>query len=143
MGEKMRATCSCKEKTVFKYLKALVETGGYPVDQQGRKSVNQVCKNLETFEKHHTLLGFHEECTSCRQELIYVVGGAVIEVQKHFDGLCLDCMDHTQPKFLDEHADYWNHLAPYKWDLMCRVKHGQATWYSSFSESLIKIRPRR
>ena len=57
-------------------------------------------------------------------------------VRKYFDGLCLDCMDYTQAKFADEDDDYWNHLVHgVQWDMNCRVKHGQATWYFSFSKS--------
>jgi hypothetical protein len=135
----MDAECDCKEKTVFQYLKALVKTGGYPIDQQGRKSVNHVCLNLRSFETHFDLPGSHQRCAKCGKNWDYIVNGAIIEVQKHFDGLCLDCMDHSQPKFLDEHMDYWDHLTPRKWDLVCRVSHGQATWYSSFSKPLKQL----
>ncbi|KAI4756849.1 hypothetical protein E4T52_11196 [Aureobasidium sp. EXF-3400] len=132
LGETMYAECDCKEKTVFQYLKALVQTDGYPIDQLGRKSVNHVCLNLRSFEKHFDLPESHEGCVKCGRNWEWVVKSATIEVQKHFDGLCLDCMDHSQPKFLDEHMDYWNHLAHKQWDEKCRVSHGQATWYSSF-----------
>jgi hypothetical protein len=132
----MNAGCDCKEKTVFQYLKALVETGGYPIDQQGRKSINTICKNLDTFKKHFSLPESHKSCTACNKTWTYIVSKAVSEIEMHFDGLCLTCMDHTQPKFLDEHMDYWNHLESRKWDLKCPVSHGQATWYSSFSKSL-------
>jgi hypothetical protein len=61
-------------------------------------------------------------------------------VWKYFDGLCLDCMDHTQPKFADEHEDYWCHLErDMEWDNACRIDHGQATWYYSFSMFLSTI----
>lgn len=138
LGVMVNADCNGKEKTVFQYLKALVKTGGYPIDQQGRKSVNQVCQDLETFDKH-----FNQpespDCANCGRDWDSVVENAIREVKKHFDGLCLDCMDHSQPKFLDEHMDYWDHLTPKQWDLPCRVSHGQATWYSSFSKSLIQL----
>jgi hypothetical protein len=130
----MNARCSCKEKTVFQYLWALVETDGYPIDQQGRKSVNAVCVNLGTFKEYFSLPEAHKKCFNCGRNWTHVVASAITEIQKYFDGLCLDCMDHTQPKFLDEHKDYWNHLAPNQWDAKCRVSHGQATWYSSFSK---------
>jgi hypothetical protein len=139
LGEMMKAGCSCKEKTVFQYLKALVQTGGYPIDQQGRKSVNQVCENLETFKEHFSLPNSHKNCTNCGRSWTFVVASAITEIQEHFDGLCLDCMDHTQPKFLDEHMDYWDHLEPEDWDSACRVSHGQATWYSSFSKPIIQL----
>ncbi|KAI4819774.1 hypothetical protein E4T44_10429 [Aureobasidium sp. EXF-8845] len=132
MDDMMKADCDCKEKTVFQYLKALKDTDGYPIDQQGRKSVNNVCQDLGTFEKLFSLPHSHMYCTDCGRHWTHVVRSAITEIQEHFDGLCLDCMDHTQPKFLDEHEDCWNHLEPEEWDATCRVSHGQATWNSSF-----------
>ncbi|KEQ64956.1 uncharacterized protein M437DRAFT_43793, partial [Aureobasidium melanogenum CBS 110374] len=129
----MTASCDCKEKTVYLYLKALAKTGGYPVDQQGRKSVTAICHELGSFEKHFQLPQSSKSCASCAKDWTGVVAHAVESIQEYFNGLCLDCIDHTQPKFLDEHDDYWNHLSfNTKWDLKCCVSHGQASWYSSF-----------
>lgn len=136
----MVAHCGCKEETVYLYLQALVKTGGYPIDQQGRKSVNAVCKELGSFDKHFSLPKSSKGCVNCAKDWTGIVARAVQETQAHFDGMCLDCMDHTQPKFLDEHTDYWNYLLRNKkWDLNCRVSHGQATWYSSFSMSFMQL----
>ncbi|KAG9689752.1 hypothetical protein KCU95_g15784, partial [Aureobasidium melanogenum] len=129
----MTASCDCKEKTVYLYLQALAKTGGYPVDQQGRKSVTAICHELGSFEKHFQLPQSSKSCASCAKDWTGVVAHAVESIQEYFNGLCLDCIDHTQAKFLDEHDDYWNHLSfNTKWDLKCRVSHGQASWYSSF-----------
>lgn len=131
----LRSSCACKEKTVFEYLRALTMTGGYPTDQQGRNSVSGVCRSLGSFDNHFKPTKSRHDCYVCGANWSRVVTDAVISIKKHFDGLCLDCMDHTQPKFLDEHEDYWNHvLCDKQWDKHCRIKHGQATWYSSFSE---------
>ncbi|KEQ76164.1 hypothetical protein M436DRAFT_79419 [Aureobasidium namibiae CBS 147.97] len=132
MDDVLKAKCRCKEKTVFQYLKALTDTDGWPVDQQSRKSVNEVCEDLKTFKEHFSLPASHNICINCGRDWHFVVANAIAEIQGYFDGMCLDCMDHTQPKFLDEHTDYWNHLDPEEWDAECRVHHGQATWYSSF-----------
>jgi len=139
MDDVLKAKCRCKEKTVFQYLKALTDTDGWPVDQQSRKSVNEVCEDLKTFKEHFSLPESHNICIDCGRDWNSVVANAIAEIQGHFDGMCLDCMDHTQPKFLDEHTDYWKHLDPEEWDAECRVYHGQATWYSSFSKSPVKL----
>lgn len=132
----MEVSCDCKEKTVYQYIKALVETKGYPIDEQNRKSINEVCKNLATFPVHFKLPESSKSCSTCNSDWEYIVSSAIDSIKKHFDGLCLDCMDHTQPQFLDEHWDYWNHLSSGRqWDRNCRVKHSQSTWYSSFSMS--------
>ncbi|KAG9521469.1 N-terminal nucleophile aminohydrolase, partial [Aureobasidium melanogenum] len=129
----MTASCACKGDTVYLYLQALAKTGGYPVDQQGRKSVNDICHQLGLFKEHFHLPQSSKGCAKCARDWTGIVARAVHNIQEYFDGICLDCMDHTQPKFLDEHDDYWNHLSlTMKWDLKCRVSHGQASWYSSF-----------
>ncbi|KAH0152212.1 hypothetical protein KCU67_g9918, partial [Aureobasidium melanogenum] len=142
----MAAECDCKEETVYQYLRALVETRGYPIDQQGRKSVNDVCESLGKFDLPDT----RGECFMCSNNWTRIVANAIREVKRHFDGMCLDCMDATQPKFLDEHMDYWSHAASKEWDKKCRVSHGQATWYSSFMGRadtrdwlLKRVRPRK
>ncbi|KAK6002567.1 hypothetical protein QM012_001317 [Aureobasidium pullulans] len=151
LKDMMTAHCDCKEKTVYLYLQALVNTGGYPIDQQGRKSVNAVCYELGSFEEHFSLPKSSKSCFYCAKNWAGIVARAVQKIRNHFDGMCLDCMDHTQPKFLDEHDDYWNYLSESTtWDLKCRVSHGEATWYSSFMgradtrDSLLKrVKPRK
>ncbi|KAI5203138.1 hypothetical protein E4T39_04336 [Aureobasidium subglaciale] len=133
LGGPLSADCNCKEQTVFRYLKALTLTGGYPIDQQGLKSLTEIFTCLGWFEKNFERVAIQNDCSSCRINWVKVVGDSVTNIKEYFDGLCLDCMDHTKPKFLDEHQDYWNHLVHNKaWDEKCRVKHGQATWYNSF-----------
>ena len=52
---------------------------------------------------------------------------------EYFDGLCLDCMDHSNPKMDDDTDDvYWEHNKLRKWDLRCRTSHGEPTWYYSY-----------
>ncbi|THV92482.1 hypothetical protein D6D25_09491, partial [Aureobasidium pullulans] len=111
----IHGSCNCKEKTLFAFLHALKETGGFPVDQAAQR--NPIANVL------HQLADFDD----------YFEAPAEAKVWKYFDGLCLDCMDHTQPKFADEHEDYWGHLErDMEWDNACRIDHGQATWYYSF-----------
>jgi hypothetical protein len=61
-----------------------------------------------------------------------VVLKAKANTEKYFDGLCLNCMDHSKPKGknLDE---YWAHNANIdgRWDSR-RIMHNQSTWYVSW-----------
>ncbi|KAI1078483.1 hypothetical protein F5B20DRAFT_582399 [Whalleya microplaca] len=52
------------------------------------------------------------------------------EIERKFDGLCLDCMHKF--KTGDEDCDYWEHARLRQYDHGCRFKHGQPTWYFSY-----------
>ena len=42
-------------------------------------------------------------------------------------------MDASKPKYRDADEDYWNHAkSNVAWDLSCRIRHGQPSWYFSF-----------
>lgn len=42
-------------------------------------------------------------------------------------------MDASKPKLGDADEDYWRHSKlGVQWDLGCRVRHKQPTWYFSF-----------
>ena len=54
----------------------------------------------------------------------------VTRMRSYFDGLCLDCLDRTQPKLADTDKDYWTYasLREEEWCMGCRVQHKEATW---------------
>ncbi|KAG9520474.1 hypothetical protein KCV07_g4207, partial [Aureobasidium melanogenum] len=127
----LEAGCDCKENTFFLYFKALKKTGGHPVEQQTDKSVSEVCHLLDSFSSHFTMRTPRQNCP-CRRNWVRKVGSAVSETRKHFDGLCLGCMQHTEHKFLEDDSEYWGYVVDKHWDKHCRVSHDQASWYSSF-----------
>lgn len=97
-------------------------------------SISTVLLRLGSFEDYFELPG-PSSCHNCGIDWVQIVNDARVFVKRYFDGLCLDCMDHTKPKFRDADDDYWNHLIHgMKWDKDCRISHGQATWYYSFSK---------
>lgn len=65
-------------------------------------------------------------------------------VQKAFQGICIDCMDASKATTLSSSGSaekhgmslrdwaYWEHDRMCDWGRECRVQHGQATWYFSF-----------
>ncbi|THY54415.1 hypothetical protein D6C97_05737 [Aureobasidium pullulans] len=127
-------SCNCKEKTLFAFLHALKETGGFPVDQAAQRNpIAYVLHQLADFDDYFEAPAEAKGCSRCSTDWSSAMKTACAVVWKYFDGLCLDCMDHTQPKFADEHEDYWCHLErDMEWDNACRIDHGQATWYYSF-----------
>ncbi|KAI5245535.1 hypothetical protein E4T43_03169 [Aureobasidium subglaciale] len=129
----LMAECDCRKDTFYDVQLALLRTGGYPVFLQTQKSVNNVCDRFGNFKSYFNQPST-PRCSTCSRDWDAHIEIVVEEVRGNFDGLCLDCMDHTKPVFLDEHEDYWQHLSYNRdgWDLKCRVSHGESTWYHSF-----------
>ena len=124
-------TCSCWQKTSAEYLAALVKCEVYPLEESFPKnSVTQTFDRLEGFG--HTSAA--KDCRSCNVNWPECVSSACEIVSGYFDGLCLDCMDHSKPKGADEDEDYWTHdfKPSRRWDQNCRIKHGEPTWYHSW-----------
>jgi len=85
----------------------------------------------------------HEEaCSGCRHLNIEdIVEQAEIRARGYFEGMCLDCMDRSKPRFgKNVDMDYWYHhtkkehewILPREGAKPCRVRHHQPTWYYSF-----------
>lgn len=128
----LRATCNCKERTTFQYIKALHDTGVWPFDPiWPKKSTCDILVELESFS--YTPPG--SACRRyCQRNYEGTVRAAISYVRSYFDGLCLDCMDKSKPKTADFDSDYWHHneLDDDEWDRGCRARHGEPTWYFSF-----------
>lgn len=128
----LNAKCHCKEKTLFQYIKALHSTGVWPLDRVWSKiNVSEILDRLNQFsyKPPESACRIH-----CQKDYGEEVGKAISYIRKHFDGLCLDCMDKSKAKTDDYDSDYWLHnsLNERQWDRGCRVKHGEPTWYFSF-----------
>ncbi|EOD52638.1 hypothetical protein UCRNP2_574 [Neofusicoccum parvum UCRNP2] len=129
-----QAECSCKEKTVFGYQKALVKIGVWPLEEMYLKySLKEILDKLSKFN-------WAPDPDSCRSycgmtDYAGLVAEAGREVSKYFHGLCLVCMDMTNPKTTNVDEDYWRHNFIKDWDRKCRphgVSHGQPTWFYSY-----------
>lgn len=75
------------------------------------------------------------DCKRCRnQDWHSVVLKAKTISESYFDGVCLDCMDHSKPNVKTLDDEYWQHNTNVdgRWDTRCRFKHNQSTWYVSW-----------
>ncbi|GAQ04923.1 hypothetical protein ALT_2244 [Aspergillus lentulus] len=143
-----RATCACKEQTIFDFLKKLRRIDVSPLDLSSTKaSVAQMLDRLrqydETKTRSHALSSNdtsvnqsrQSPCSVCRLDGKTIVRQAIALVSGYFDGLCLDCMDRTKDLLVEgnKDQDYWFHDQwEQSYDRDCRIPHGEPTWYFSF-----------
>ncbi|KAK2747833.1 hypothetical protein FQN55_004709 [Onygenales sp. PD_40] len=150
------AECSCKEETVFDYLRELQRIKVWPMEVNFRqKSICDMLGRLQMFNAANmrcnrsvpaAAAGSDAEgtvntprarrpCVECGRDWRAIVSKADTVTRNYFDGLCLDCMNETKNLRLqgDEDDDYWSHNSRREtYDDQCRIKHGQPTWYFSF-----------
>jgi hypothetical protein len=125
--------CERHPDVLYAYELALKGTGAWPIES--KMAGNSVNKMLDKFEKIKVPgegPDAGKNCPSCNFDFKPVVHQAVSVTKRYFDGLCLDCMDASRPKFGDDDQDYWRHEQDMGWDSGCRIHHRQATWYFSF-----------
>jgi hypothetical protein len=78
----------------------------FPVDDVvSSSSVQQIINSLAAFSYGHTAA-----CVRCNnRDWESVVLKAKANANQYFDGLCLDCMDRSNPQGKDLDDDYWKH----------------------------------
>ncbi|RHZ63233.1 uncharacterized protein CDV56_107643 [Aspergillus thermomutatus] len=142
------ATCACKERTVFDYLKELQRIEVSPLDMSSTKaSVADMLDRLGQYDGAKTrahavssndtsgIQSRQSPCFECRLDGKVIVQRAISRVASYFDGLCLDCMDRTKGLRVEGNKDddYWSHNAwKDSYDRDCRISHNEPTWYFSF-----------
>lgn len=91
------AYCTCKEKTLYNYEKTLYQIHVWPMERTVRHStMTQILDQLDEF----VYVPHKEACGSCRHlNIDELVENAEIRARGYFEGMCLDCMDKSQPKF--------------------------------------------
>ena len=123
------AHCPCKAETVFSYQKALMFIDVWPLENVAFNTpMNEILNRLDGF----AYTPQEHACDPCSKPLEYAVEAAESHTRDYFDGLCLDCMDKHKAKTGDEDTDYVLHNKLRHWDLGCRVRHGEPSWYFSF-----------
>ena len=124
-------SCSCKEKSLYAYCKGLSKTGIWPLHSHHQKSVQQILDS-PGFIKFDCKIP-EGACSTC---IIKIRSAAIeetrVKIETDFGGLCLDCMNKTNPKTGDVDSDYWRHNERRDWSADCRISHRQPTWYFSF-----------
>lgn len=128
----LKAKCNCKEKTLFGYEKELYRINAWPLERVAQKnSIIAILGCLEGF----TFVPPKEACSKyCQNNYKAIVAEATSLTQHYFDGLCLDCMDSSNPKTGNTDLDYWCHNSLREGEMVrgCRFSHRQSTWYFSF-----------
>lgn len=127
----LKASCKCKETTLFRYEEALYTINVWPLERTCQKDpMTTILKRLNNFSFEAS----KNACGSCSIDYKRLVAAAQSKTRSYFDGLCLDCMDITKPVLKDVDMDYWEHDSVEESDLMghCRISHHQPTWYFSF-----------
>ncbi|KAK5124014.1 hypothetical protein LTR85_002211 [Meristemomyces frigidus] len=129
-----RARCRCKANVLYAFEQGLANTGAWPLETAFlNNSVERVLKFLDNFPGPHTFIPQTCGARYCSFDFAYVVGNARMECKRYFDGLCLDCMNASNPKLNDADEDYWKHSKlGVHWDQGCRIRHQQPSWYFSF-----------
>ncbi|KAI4235172.1 MAG: hypothetical protein LQ349_003337 [Xanthoria aureola] len=126
----LKARCTCKEKTLWGYEKALTVCGAWPLERVVQDlSMYGILSRLSRF----TYPLPASACSSCHLDYEKIVQDGKVKTEKYFEGLCLDCMDASKAD--DEDHDYWSHGTPKEHDFVygCRAKrHSQPTWYFSY-----------
>jgi hypothetical protein len=93
-----------------------------------KKSCQQI---LDSFE-HFACEVAENTCTTCRRLLRDTSIDQIHEnIQKNFEGLCLDCMDFSSGS-AQETKNYLRRDLGEQYDDGCRISHGQPTWYWSY-----------
>lgn len=125
----LRAYCTCKEKSLYGYEKALYDIEVWPLERVAHKhTMARILDRLDKFtHKPH-----EDACMSCRKDYNSIVRKAQTYTKTYFDGLCLDCMNSSKTGDMDR--DYWEHNNLREDEVVnsCRFQHSQATWYFSF-----------
>ncbi|KAK2760267.1 hypothetical protein FQN54_002335 [Arachnomyces sp. PD_36] len=149
-----RASCTCKEHTIFAYLRELQRIGVWPLeDSLSKYSIQQVLDRIPNFDENKLPVSSavsvpgastpgsssppvsKPKCIYCDDCWGVNVRHAASYAAKYFHGLCMDCMTTTKDIRLERgmEYDYWHHNEKFEaWDRGCRIKHGEATWYFSF-----------
>ncbi|KAI9373497.1 hypothetical protein BJX61DRAFT_533075 [Aspergillus egyptiacus] len=130
------AACECKESIVW------------PLETNMKDaSIRDMTERLHSFDGENMLpqpRGNDENgnkrkqipklCGKCGHDWEALVQRAATDVNRYFHGICLDCMNVRRCLREGRNPDheYWLHDRQRMWDVSCRVRHGQPTWWVSF-----------
>ncbi|KAL2866131.1 BTB/POZ domain-containing protein [Aspergillus lucknowensis] len=127
--------CSCREKTVFNYLRELHRIEVWPLENTMKHaSINDMLDRLDDFNSENVRPASADYCSTCSRGWEGIVARAAHDVRTYFGGLCLDCMSVSK-RLREGHNldhDYWTAGRNREYDLHCRIDHGEPTWWFSF-----------
>ena len=152
--------CNCRYETFFNYFRELQRRNVWPLEETFvNTSVQEMLERLAHFDDSNlrpratsrfpdissastdtanapstnprpTLDG----CDDCGRDWRRIVSKARSDAAKHFDGLCLVCMDKSKNLTLGKNwdHDYWTHGREGRYDTGCGITHGESSWYFSY-----------
>ncbi|KAJ8064677.1 hypothetical protein OCU04_006998 [Sclerotinia nivalis] len=119
--------CSCRADSHFAYSSGLRKIGIWPIESCNKKSVQEI---LDSFDKFVCEIP-KNACMECKSHLSSTTIAHIRNsVQSHFGGLCLDCMENSGEESEARFVYYRNDVKK-AWDSVCRISHGQSSWYWS------------
>jgi hypothetical protein len=126
--------CSCKKDALWEFHQALGRTNARPVElvTRGKYAIlmKDILGRLEDFE-YDAPKGSSDYCSLGFENKVILP--AIKNVRTNFDGIYLDCINDPRRKNKEpEHGPDEKRV----YDLGCRFKHGQPTWYFSWLYSL-------
>ena len=123
--------CPAKKDCLWEYVEAVKRTGIWPLDTMHNRSNESIIESTGMIRwKCDIPEGACSTCTAkVRGDHISELRSRIIN---YWQGLCLGCMDDSNPKTGEIDADYWLHNDLRKWDSGCRIRHHRNTWYFSF-----------
>ncbi|KAH7419042.1 hypothetical protein BKA64DRAFT_737295 [Cadophora sp. MPI-SDFR-AT-0126] len=131
LDEICKRRCAVRAESCMAYVDAIRRTGVWPLEELNSKS-NRNIVNSSGFV-NWTCEKPEKACMSCLSNLD---GKNIIRtretVLKYWHGLCLDCMDTSNPRTGNLDSDYWFHHNMGNYGDGCRIDHDRNTWYFSF-----------
>lgn len=118
-------SCACRPHALDNIIEAIDDTGIWPLHEKTR-SINDILAGLARFK----YVPPPNACTKCSVNITFKA--LIRTIKNYFDGLCLDCMDSSNPRTGTLATDYWLHNYERKWVANCRIKHDRNTWYFSY-----------
>jgi hypothetical protein len=131
LDELDKCTCDGSAAAIKEYLRGVRKTGIWPLKKERTMSNDDVMGSIGI--THWKCEMPPKSCITCRR----ILGGMHIrqlqqDIRTYWHGLCLDCMDISNPRTGCIDSDYWLHNEDRKWDRDCDITHGRNTWYFSF-----------
>ena len=123
----------CSSRVIHGFLRELRRLELFPsIETMAAKT--PLVEIMETLKKFSYEPDHHNRgCGWCRTNYDGVVHEAAERYEKHFDGLCLDCIAKPKEQENPLGSEEWQRLKERdEWSQGCRIRHGEPTWYFSY-----------
>jgi hypothetical protein len=127
MLEFLDSPCECSDEGLLVYVKAMHATGGLShmvkyYQKERKETVQDILDTLKPFDYSPPAQG--SNCVACSWDFNSHVARALHDIEKNFEGLCLDCI--KSQRYRERHEGY---------DSGCRAMHQEPTWWYTMISS--------